>query len=325
MPPDRTPSWHDREEARRYTPSMISSEIRIDPEPIAPRYQASAQFTREALTNDGEGLLKELFDAVADNLRRQVEEYLSGDGDWRGWWGDVRVDWPSYDDHGMVQGSAWPTHRDQSAAVWRGWRDSTIDGPRVPDIATLRRDRDTAARQNLIQGTRDHVLGLRRRVAERKAERLLRSFLNDEQNRTLAEHHGFEVVGSEGGHYWIGRGHVGNVYLIDSRSDGSRWRCASLCAHISDYVPDSDHHLAQMLFLEADEPGFRMLANASACNYAVPGDLALTFAQREAPAVRIQETQAYDFQANQAYDRRVDQVLELGQHRRLFQHMNLDV
>ena len=97
------------------------------------------------------------------------------------------------------------------------------------------------------------------RIAKERAEKLLVSCLDKEQREDLEVHSRFRIlVGSNW--YSIGRGHAGNVYLLDKEGDRPTVR---YCAHPIDSVPDADAMLAQKLLLETDEAAFVQIANAT--------------------------------------------------------------
>lgn len=111
-------------------------------------------------------------------------------------------------------------------------------------------------------------LRLARSPANQRAFGLLRSFLSDEQCRTLNDSRYFHVRGSAGGIYrMIVR--TGVVQRVERH--GKRWFwAATFCLH--DYaedapdqkrIPLADLALQHMLLIAADEPSFLALANLS--------------------------------------------------------------
>lgn len=103
-----------------------------------------------------------------------------------------------------------------------------------------------------------------RTSAESKAERLLMSFLNADQQAQYRQDKSFDVMGSAGNVYRIRRGSAGNVDWI--RPDGSVG--GRFCAHPDMYtegvLPLPDVAVAQMLALTTDERGFLRIANVHA-------------------------------------------------------------
>lgn len=105
----------------------------------------------------------------------------------------------------------------------------------------------------------------RRRAAikpQRRACRLLRSFLNPEQREQLRRNRYFTVVGSAGGIYRL-IPETGSCARIEKH--GTRWYAVMrYCFHDPDRVmPPADVTLGQMLHLLHDEPGFLAAANAN--------------------------------------------------------------
>jgi hypothetical protein len=108
---------------------------------------------------------------------------------------------------------------------------------------------------------------LRAQVADARATQLLWSLLTPAQRRTYSDHGWFAVRGSAGGRYRVHRnGHAGNVDELDANG----YPVATWCCHPPGALPDADAHIAQLLTLQCDEPGFRAVGN-----------------QREHPAVRL--------------------------------------
>jgi hypothetical protein len=91
--------------------------------------------------------------------------------------------------------------------------------------------------------------------ANRRADELLLSCLDEEQQAELAAQDRFHVTAPSGRRYVIRRGYAGNV---DSPEEGLRF-----CIHGPGELPTADHMLAQKLLLETDETGFRNVANIS--------------------------------------------------------------
>jgi len=101
---------------------------------------------------------------------------------------------------------------------------------------------------------------LRRGAAEVKAEALLRSLLDERQDRDLTEKGWFDVLvrGDEGERvYRIKRGRAGNVVRLGA--DGRE--VERLCVYPRGPLPAADSMAAQKLMLENDERKFRKVAN----------------------------------------------------------------
>lgn len=115
------------------------------------------------------------------------------------------------------------------------------------------------------EGIRASEREARQRGPQRRAYKLLRSFLTAEQLRELHARRYFTVVGSLGGRYRL-RPSCGHAARVEKH--GSRWfERQRFCLHDPDKVmPSADVTLGQMLLLLADEPGFLALANKSPVN-----------------------------------------------------------
>lgn len=117
-----------------------------------------------------------------------------------------------------------------------------------PDQATL----DTWARE--AEAGRH-----RRAAASVRARELLLSVLTEDEARSYTERGFFELQGSAGGWWRIRRdGQAGNIDELE-RPGGPR--TATWCCHPPGGLPDPDAHLAQLLHLATDEPGFRQTGN----------------------------------------------------------------
>jgi len=99
------------------------------------------------------------------------------------------------------------------------------------------------------------------RLANEKAEELLRSLLTEEQIKKLETEDWFPVVVNDK-EYRIERGSRGNVVRIDKHK---KYR---YCIHPTELVPDADTMIAQKLMLESNEEQFLKIANRSEQNVA---------------------------------------------------------
>jgi len=148
--------------------------------------------------------------------------------------------------------TAWQETREQQAA--REVREVAARAERERQEAVIRA---AAAEQEAV----------RQRAAAR-AQELLLSLLTEAQAADYLDRGWFEVRGSAGGRYRIRRrGQAGNV---DRMPDTGEEREASLCAHPPGHLPDADAHLAQMMALVTDEPGFLRTANVRYCRAELP-------------------------------------------------------
>lgn len=95
-------------------------------------------------------------------------------------------------------------------------------------------------------------------AAKQRAKELLVAFLDEEQTAEFEERQEFHVRGSAGRRYCLKRGRAHNVFEVDD--DGRK--VVEFCGHVRDSIPDDDNVLAQMLFIQNDEEGYRKLANA---------------------------------------------------------------
>lgn len=98
-----------------------------------------------------------------------------------------------------------------------------------------------------------------RKLAEAKAEVLLRQLLTPEQQDDLDKKRCF-YLHSGGKKYRIDRGRTGNVKLVDELDQVVE----SYCIHPSIACPDADTMLAQKLLLETDIETFERVANITA-------------------------------------------------------------
>lgn len=139
-------------------------------------------------------------------------------------------------------------------ATWQAWQlETTRFGPPLSAEQQAERDRVALDRQERYAA---HQAA--QAIANVRARSLLDEFLDETQKAELETHKQFHVVGSKGRRYCIrGQGQSGNVDLL--RADGSVQ--ARLCAHPSDYLPDGDAWLSQMLHLTSDEDRFLRTAN----------------------------------------------------------------
>jgi len=93
--------------------------------------------------------------------------------------------------------------------------------------------------------------------AHNRAKDLLFSLLTLEQARSADENKHFDIISSKGNKYriTIGAAHQ-NVYRLDETGQAIE----SLCGYLQG-TPLHDTHVMQMLYLQADEDGYRKKAN----------------------------------------------------------------
>lgn len=145
--------------------------------------------------------------------------------------------------------------------IWTVWNDNPQRGQwsTVP----LRRskpaevvDPAVVARDRLITNNRMRSAELRRKVAERKADELLKSQLSPEQLADYERLQHFHVI-ADGKVYRLRRAWAGNIDLIEEDKVVERW-----CVHPSTSIPVPDSLLAQKLMLECGQAAdLRRIAN----------------------------------------------------------------
>jgi hypothetical protein len=206
-------------------------------------------------------------------LRKQLEEALgmtiAREAVWEEWcspresWGDeivLRAEW---------------TPRALTIEAWDAWQ-NLPKLRRVWDAATRRFEEIDEAefarrawksnRHSLIMRNRGRASELRAKLAERRAEALLREHLDETQWRDWDERKRFHVQTADGERvYEIRRGRAGNIYLVKGVNPRDP-RVKRFCFHEyhpSGRVPVADNVLAQALFIQYDEERFLELANPS--------------------------------------------------------------
>lgn len=153
-------------------------------------------------------------------------------------------------------------------AYWGGWNAhwTETDESRIRREQALERER----------ATRDQALTAAQRYADNRvaaeavARELLVAHLDAQQKRDLLEHRWFEVISNKGRRWRIRvDGYVGNVDLMPAEGNT---RLASYCAHASENLPASDHHLVQKMVLETAEEDFIAVANVHFTSPGVPAE-----------------------------------------------------
>ena len=98
------------------------------------------------------------------------------------------------------------------------------------------------------------------KTAQRKAQRLLRTWLTDEQRRELARRQAFDVVGTLGGRYRL-RPSMGCTGRIE-RHGKNYYESATYCLHDdAAELPPADLTLTHYLMIVTDEADFLAQAN----------------------------------------------------------------
>lgn len=184
----------------------------------------------------------------------------------------------------------WPSNASSTTgtgtaqgAVWQIWAGQTIEhahtqhsmnalsaalAQRASGVNQLqargRVSPEELARQAAIRAeyeTRIAVETAARKLAEAKAEILLRQLLTPEQKEDLEKKNCF-YLHTAGKRFRIDRGRTGNVKLVDDKNEVVE----SYCIHPNIACPDADTMLAQKLLLETDLEKFERVANITARN-----------------------------------------------------------
>lgn len=126
-------------------------------------------------------------------------------------------------------------------------------------------DIQRAAREqrNTTRTDAARAASVRRAVATDRAIELLMSLLTERQQHAYLNDRYFDVIGSEGNIFRIGRGISGNVLWIDEMGRV----LGRLCAHPTmrhDWLPEPDVHAAQLLAITTNERGWVQMANVHA-------------------------------------------------------------
>lgn len=148
--------------------------------------------------------------------------------------------------------------------VWAAWTNSTdttyfsAAPPRpqaTPEQITAHRQRFEQAAERMRQRAEEN------KKAQKRAEELLLSCLDEEQTEEYTRSKRFRVRGSRGGVYAI---HEGTVYQVNGEFTNGRPRYShSICIHPSAGFPEADCMLTKKLMIETDEDSFRRIGNFS--------------------------------------------------------------
>lgn len=177
--------------------------------------------------------------------------------------------------------SASITNTNLDANVWQYWVSNAVAGtayirptPYVAETAQQREARETQQRQYAEE----------RRLADKRAEALLCSHLNEEQQKDLRDRNWFLIDSKSGKTYRINRGRHANIDVIDENGVTIR----SLCVHPRDTVPDADTMLAQVLMLKHDEDTLLRMANPHRVDHHFrKGPVPAPIPRRAAPLLRL--------------------------------------
>ena len=200
---------------------------------------------------------------MLDEMRREIEEVvmreegISADEVWRSWTVDVHSRRDA-DDVWVYWMSATPRSAGRADGIGEEWQAQTPDGREL--ARTVRAEERDRRRREIIVANRRRSRELRKRIAARRARRLLMECLSPEQREDLERANRFRVHLPSGRVYEVAKGYAGNVYLLDVAGR----RRTRFCIHGPSSLPDEDHMLAQKLLLETDEEEFCRVANASA-------------------------------------------------------------
>lgn len=103
------------------------------------------------------------------------------------------------------------------------------------------------------------ILDRHKKEPQRRALKLLRSWLTSEQRAEWRSSRQVTVIGSAGGRYRL-YPQTGTTLRVERH--GKRWwGVASFCLHPDHWIPPADIALAHLLNLRTDEPAFLARAN----------------------------------------------------------------
>lgn len=154
--------------------------------------------------------------------------------------------------------------------VWATWNPSAATTAAPHSVVTYRAPELTEEQKQKLAAERAAREEQRRqeeekrkqeqKVADEKAEKLLRSCLTQRQRRMYHRTKSFCVQARDGARFRLTRGWSGNVVELDKRGRA----VARYCLHPRDRVPEPDNLLTQKLLLETDPERFRKTANRTA-------------------------------------------------------------
>ncbi len=161
---------------------------------------------------------------------------------------------------------------DSTTSVWVSWCDyytqrvsyrgaPAATAEQVEMVRSLReRQRVNYERQQAEYAAERERLAAERKLADEKADQLLRDVLTPEQLEEFAALQYFTITSQSGKRYRIRLGRAGNIEELDEAGNPSH----KICCHPADNVPDKDTIVVQKLLLEHDEVEFLRQANRRA-------------------------------------------------------------
>jgi len=130
--------------------------------------------------------------------------------------------------------------------------------PSVPEMTEEETERQRRRHEHFRERQREHQRI--RDEASARARELLFRFLTDEQRESYESALYFETIGSLGTRFRIKRNTMANIEILDSTGA----MVAALCAHPrddSEWLPEADKHLGQLLAIQNDEREIMRVAN----------------------------------------------------------------
>lgn len=107
------------------------------------------------------------------------------------------------------------------------------------------------------------------REIEAVAERLLLSYLDDEQTKDYEAAQAFHVISQEGKRYRIERKRSGNVLELE-KQEGQEVAVARYCLHSVAHVPLGDDMLVALIMLRSSEKEYKQIANRTRFSSPLP-------------------------------------------------------
>jgi len=158
--------------------------------------------------------------------------------------------WSNWNDYSTTSATANTTW-----VIWANGSQSVDDyQPVQPSAEAIAQIKEREAQRVKEQAEREK----QRVEAQKKAEKLLVENLNEEQQKAYQERKVIPIRSHSGKNYEIHKGRQGNVRRIHEGE-----AVESYCIHPSEYVPDEDTMLTQLLWLRWCEEDFLRVANAT--------------------------------------------------------------
>lgn len=143
--------------------------------------------------------------------------------------------------------------------IWQNWNTANKVQSVFLALAVspeaMKRQEEDSKRRALCSANRLRSQRLRKKIAEKAAEGLLLSTLNEEQREEYMRLQRFHLIVGDR-KYRIRKGMHGNIDVIEDNNIVER-----LCVYAQGGVPEQDNMLAQKLILETDEEHLRQTAN----------------------------------------------------------------